>query len=454
MSGTERTTLNKLHIKFLSVIAAGPLMCAHTALAEDLTLLGGDLTSDANPNFAVTLPAPNISSEEARQFHLEGFVGFNRNFSGDKIDGRPIIGPAFNHNACGSCHVGDGKGRIGFPKDADGSAMIIKVSLRGLNVDGSPRNVRRLGGEQLQDRRPNGRRRFRIKLGYRELQGVYPDGEEYSLRKPVLSFKIPGLSEERAKRLVHSLRMTPPVIGMGLLESIPVEVLEALADPFDQDQDGISGKISYVPNLETGQLEVGRFGFRASQPTVKQQSAAAFFNDMGMSNEVFFDAAQGLEVSPFLMDSVVFYQQAAGVHRARNQDDPDVIAGRSIFKRIECDDCHVMTLTTAQGSVTETSDQVFHPFTDLLLHDMGPGLADRRKEFSASGREWRTTPLWGLGILNELNSIDPSFLHDGRARNLEEAILWHGGEAKKSRQNFKFLTKGERRQLIKFLQSL
>ena len=251
-----------------------------------------------------------------------------------------------------------------------------------------------------------------------------------------------------------SLRMTPPVIGMGLLEAVPDQAIIAMSDPNDANGDGISGRVSYVPNRQTNTTAIGRFGFRASHPTLRQQSAAAFFNDMGMTNEIFSSADQQQEVSSAQMDQVVFYQQAAGVMAARNQDDPDVIAGKELFKQIRCNDCHVMTLQTGASDVVEVANQEFHPFTDLLLHDMGRDLSDKRPEFETSGREWRTTPLWGLGLHEHLSTHRPGYLHDGRARTIAEAILWHGGEARASQRAFRALSRAEREQLIAFLKSL
>ena len=440
-------------MRFFLIILAAALSLAPNSRAQDLSDLGGDLTNDIPANFAITLPAPNISSDELYTFNLEGFVVFNHLFDQEKRNDKFILGPNFNHNACGSCHVGDGKGRVAISQTSPGSAMLVKVALRGLNDDGSPRNVPGVG-EQLQDHTKRGGHRFNINLSWLPVRGSYPDGTRYKLRKPNLTFEIPGYTGKKAGRIVHSLRMTPPVFGMGLLEAVPDETIEAMADPDDLDQDGISGRVSLVPDRETNTIKIGRFGFRASNTTVKQQSAAAFFNDMGMTNELFTDETGSQEVSDEEMAKVVFYQQAVGVPKAKDQSDPDVIAGKELFQTVGCDDCHKMTLTTGVTSVVETNNQEFHPFTDLLLHDMGRGLSDKRAEFSASGREWRTTPLWALGFLEDLNRLDQRYLHDGRARTVEEAILWHGGEAKASRDAFKALELNQRLQLLRFLRSI
>jgi CxxC motif-containing protein (DUF1111 family) len=243
---------------------------------------------------------------------------------------------------------------------------------------------------------------------------------------------------------------------MGLLEAVPAHRIFALVDPADRDKDGISGRASFVPDLETGKYALGRFGWRATHPTLKQQTAAAFAHDMGMTNELFRDSDGAFEVPSDLLDQVRFYQQAAGVTPARDQNNSDVVAGKALFQRINCSGCHTMTLVTGESPYSGVANQVIHPFTDLLLHDMGVGLKDNRPEFSASGKEWRTPPLWGIGLAEVLTLSQKriGFLHDGRARTIEEAILWHRGEAQRSRDAFKSLRRNEREQLITFLRSL
>jgi len=419
-------------------------------LAQDISRLGGDLTSDRPIDSALELPAPNIRSDEMFDFHLIGHGDFHRTFRGEKLNGKVVLGPNFNHDSCAGCHVKNGKGAIKFSKNSIGSPMLVKVSQRGLKSDGTPKDVKGVG-EQLQDHTVGGKNRFNITLTWQLKSGRYPDGTRYTLRKPILDFDIPKVD---MKKIVSSLRMTPTVIGVGLLEAVPAETIEAMSDPFDLDGDGISGRVNYVLDKETNTKAVGRFGFRATHPTVRQQSAAAFFFDMGLTSELFQSSKQQQEISTEVLDRTVFYLQAAGVTPARDQDNPDVIAGKQLFQQINCDSCHKMTLHTGDSEVQEVANQEFHPFTDLLLHDMGSGLADKRPEFSASGREWRTTPLWGLGISKVLAKHKPGFLHDGRARTIEEAILWHGGEAESIRNQFKALSKTQRQQLLRFLESL
>ncbi|MDZ4785337.1 MAG: di-heme oxidoredictase family protein [bacterium] len=420
--------------------------CATSNLfAQDITQLGGDVTSLFTGRNAIQLPAPNVASEENRLLQLSGFAVFHQ--FANKAEG---LGPTFNHVSCGSCHVNNGRGRVNFLPSSIGSPMVIKISLPGLNSDGSPKDVPGIG-EQLRDHQLQGKRLFDIKLQWTDVEGSYPDGTTYTLRKPKLSFLVPGY---KSHKLRPSLRMAPPVIGPGLLEAIPESTILALSDPSDSNGDGISGKPQYVPDIRTNQKKLGRFGFKSSHPTLEQQSAAAAFHDIGLTNILFNTSNNSDELSQDELNRLSVYQQIAGVPAATNQSDPKVIKGKGLFVTIGCEDCHKMTLVTGTHEFSELSNQTIHPFTDLLLHNMGLGLADKRSEFEASGAEWRTTPLWGLGFSETLSNVKANFLHDGRARSIEEAILWHAGEGNKSRKNFKNLAKSDRKALIAFLRSL
>jgi CxxC motif-containing protein (DUF1111 family) len=431
----------------LTLILALCLAGVASSQAEepDYTLLGGDLTSSFTDRNAIQLTAPNVDDEELRLKQLAGFSVFH----GIKTAAQGL-GPFFNHHSCSSCHVNNGKGKVRISQNSIGSSMVIKVSLKGLNSDGSPINVPKVG-EQLKDRKISGKPKHDINLEWRTVSGSYPDGTSYQLRKPRLKFKI-GKKGKRA--FAHSLRMTPAVIGPGLLEAIPEAAILAQVDPNDSDGDGISGRAQYVPNVRTATKSLGRFGYRASHPTLEQQSAAAAFNDMGLTNAIYNTDSFSFELSESDLEILSVYQQLAGTPAAQNQNDPQVILGRNLFQTIGCDKCHTPTFVTAGHKFEELNGQTIHPFTDLLLHDMGPGLADTRPEFEASASEWRTSPLWGLGFSENLSKIDARYLHDGRARSVEEAILWHGGEAEKARNNFKNLPKQQREALLKFLKSL
>jgi CxxC motif-containing protein (DUF1111 family) len=241
---------------------------------------------------------------------------------------------------------------------------------------------------------------------------------------------------------------------MGLLEVIPESEVLALSDPDDLNGDGISGRPNYVIDRSSGTKALGRFGFKATHPTLVQQSGAASFFDMGITNPLFPAINGSTEISGADFERLVVYQQIAGVPPARDQELPDIIAGKTLFQSVGCNGCHTMTFKTATDTDPEVAGQTVHPFTDLLLHDMGPDLADNHPEFSASGFEWRTTPLWGLGFSPQISAVKPLYLHDGRARTIEEAILWHGGEAAIAKDKFVRLSADERFKLIQFLQSL
>ena len=241
---------------------------------------------------------------------------------------------------------------------------------------------------------------------------------------------------------------------MGLLEAIPEDSILALSDPEDSDGDGISGMPRYVFDRLTQTMQLGRFGFKANHPSVLQQSAAAAFFDMGLVNDLFNPEDEAVEVNATVLKQLTTYQQLAGVPAARNQLDTAIQKGFQHFQDSGCQDCHRTSFESSHPAHEELDGQIIHPFTDLLLHDMGRGLADSRPEDGVSVREWRTTPLWGLGHLKGITNRRIQYLHDGRAQTLEEAILWHGGEASRSKNRFKRLKKDERHALISFLNSL
>ena len=265
-----------------------------------------------------------------------------------------------------------------------------------------------------------------------------------------------------------SPRVAPATIGMGLLEAIPEERIMALADPDDADADGISGRPNFVWSVRERKLSLGRFGWKANQPSVEQQAAGAFLGDIGITSSLFPEencppaqaACTGApnggspEIPDTRLEKVTIYTQTLAVPAMRNVEDPEVQQGARLFVQSQCSMCHTPRHETGQGHPLEPlRGQTIYPYTDLLLHDMGDGLADNRPDGLANGSEWRTPPLWGIGLVQTVNG-HTMFLHDGRARNLEEAILWHGGEAKASRDEFMGLTTKERNALIKFLESL
>jgi CxxC motif-containing protein (DUF1111 family) len=272
-----------------------------------------------------------------------------------------------------------------------------------------------------------------------------------------------------------SARVAPQMIGLGLLEAIPTADILALADPDDADGDGISGRPSIVWSVEFGQPMLGRFGHKAGQPTIRQQSAGAFAGDIGIATPLFPDpwgdctAAQpacrgarhgddagqgGFEVDAEGLDLVTVYSRNLGVPARRDADDPQVLRGRALFHDTGCTGCHRPAFVTHRlTDRPEHSFQLIWPYTDLLLHDMGEGLADNRPDGRATGREWRTAPLWGIGLTEQVGGR-AAFLHDGRARTLLEAVLWHGGEAQAARDGVVAMSAADRAALIRYLESL
>ena len=281
------------------------------------------------------------------------------------------------------------------------------------------------------------------------------------------TYRFADLSLGPLDRAAFSPRVAPAVIGLGLLEAVPAATLEALADPEDTDGDGISGRINIVPERGQGQA-VGRFGWKANVASIREQAAGAFHGDIGLTTSLFpaqncpaaqadclaAEAQADPEVSDAFLDKLTTYVRTLAVPVARNFDAPEVQHGERLFRDFGCASCHIPTLQTDDtAALPELRNQTFHPFTDLLLHDMGEGLADGRPDSGASGSEWRTPPLWGIGLQEKVNRHD-RLLHDGRARGVAEAILWHGGEAEASREAFRTAPQEERQALLAFLNAL
>jgi CxxC motif-containing protein (DUF1111 family) len=272
---------------------------------------------------------------------------------------------------------------------------------------------------------------------------------------------------ELAPGLAVSPRLAPQLAGVGLLEAVPEETIVSMSDPDDGDGDGISGRPNRVTDLRTGETVLGRFGWKAGVATVEQQVAAAFNGDIGITSSVLPDEHCGdaqpecaaapnggtPELDDLKLERISFYTRTLAVPARRDVEDPLIRQGANVFDRIGCTGCHAPTLTTVSSEIDQLDDQVIHPYTDLLLHDMGEGLADGRPDGLATGSEWRTPPLWGLGLL-ETVSGEARYLHDGRARSLREAIMWHEGEASAARDAYTVLSHDDLAALEAFLASL
>lgn len=292
--------------------------------------------------------------------------------------------------------------------------------------------------------------------GYTEIEGQYDDGERYTLRQPVYDFG--GDASAR-----HSVRLAPQLVGLGLLEAIDPQDILALADPCDEDDDGISGRPRTVNASTLPGLQLGRFGYKAVQPSVVYQIAVALNRDMGVTSALFpvldgEDPEQARDRQPEIsleeLELMRRYVSLLGVPARRGLSDPQVAQGEALFAEASCDACHTPSFRTgAHHPYAELREQDIQPFTDLLLHDMGPGLSDAMTQPGATAREWRTAPLWGLGLTEGVSGARV-FLHDGRARTLAEAILWHGGEATASTEAFKAMSQQERQALLAFLNAI
>jgi CxxC motif-containing protein (DUF1111 family) len=307
----------------------------------------------------------------------------------------------------------------------------------------------------------------KVRLAYSTHDVYFADGYALQLRKPQLQITQLGYGPLHPDTL-FSVRIAPAMIGLGLLEAIPQQAILANADPDDRNTDGIAGQANWVWDDKQEKTVLGRFGWKAGQPTLFQQNAHAFANDIGLTSSLLpgdpctaaqvacRDSVDGgkPEISDNILDKLLFYTRHLGVPARRQVDSAQVLAGKRLFYQAGCQGCHIPEFITGpEASDPKLANQRIHPYTDLLLHDMGEGLADGRGEFRANGRQWRTAPLWGIG-LSEQVSGHTQFLHDGRARNLLEAIAWHSGEAEQAKRYVMTFDSEQRTQLLAFLNSL
>lgn len=417
--------------------------CGDNAEGEDRQ--GGDTTVDDRTRLAFTHPVPTLDAEQ-RFTHQLGRGPFNFNWQA------PQLGRLFNHNACLACHAGNGRGLSELDRGAFGSQALVRVSL----VTGEPLvpggNVEVPGyGEQLQDHATVGLPEVYIELTWRETITYYEDGSEQPMRSPFLDIRA-GNNDPMPAGMAFSYRQALPMIGLGLLEAIPEATLLALADPDDADGDGISGRVNMVWDPSLGASRIGRFGHKANVVDLVQQTAGAFVNDMGLTNLLFPEPDGMRDVNDDQLVQTTFFVSTIAVPAAAPRDAAAQL-GRVLFDDFSCSACHTPTLETGDHPIPQLANQRIHPYTDLLLHDVGDLLTDARTDYQAQGVEWRTPALWGLGLVGLVNP-KATYLHDGRARTLEEAILWHGGEAMAAREAFRTAEKSDRDALIAFLTTL
>lgn len=432
---------------------------------------------------AFSFAQANLSFEQEESFKL-GNALFRKVWvsSPSSTQASDGLGPIFNSRACQNCHLKDGRGH---PPGADERAqsMFLRLSVPPrteeekalLASHGALTIPEPIYGDQLQEFAVAGLAvEGKMAIDYEDVPVTLGDGSVVSLRKPSYAIADLGYGPMAADVMI-SPRNAPQMIGLGLLEAVPEEDILAHADPDDSDGDGISGRPNWVPDPVSGKTSLGRFGWKAGNGTIMAQTASAFAGDIGIGNPLFsspFGDCRAPESACFTMPTgeqanlgeteapdpvlelVTFYSQTLGVPQRRDVGAANVLRGKANFYAAGCASCHVPKFVTSRKAENPAHKfQLIWPYSDLLLHDMGEGLADHRPEGEADGYEWRTPPLWGIGLTQTVSG-HTLFLHDGRARNLTEAILWHGGEAEKARGNFAGMTQSERSDLIAFLESL
>ncbi|WP_036062440.1 di-heme oxidoreductase family protein [Leptospira noguchii] len=377
------------------------------------------------------------------------------------IPDRDGLGPFFHTNSCLNCHAGNGRAL-----EEEGENLtfsLVRLSVGNYSHNAEPRYGGQFQPNSVRDVPKEGD----VSLNYQEITGKFEDGTKYTLRSPILEFSNLGYGPF-ANDVRTSVRIPPQVIGLGLLETIPESTILAEADPEDKDGNGISGKPNYVLNLNGIGQTLGRFGWKANNTDLVRQSSAAFLGDLGITTPMFrtenctnFQAeclasrnGGSPEMSQNKITAISNYLKLIAVPARRKADNASVLLGKKFFFQAGCKNCHLPKIQTGSNeNFPELSYQTIRPYTDLLLHDMGDGLADNRPDEEANGREWRTPPLWGIGLFEKVNGHS-RYLHDGRARNLMEAILWHGGEAESSKNFILKLDVRDRAHLINFLKSL
>lgn len=431
-------------------------------------LSAGKLTTTILGANAFDQQVPGLNQLNRRLF----FVGnslFRQNWvsAPASTTARDGLGPTFNARACSSCHNKDGRGTPLQAGQQFSAGFLMRVSTQGMGTHGGPNPVPNYG-DQIQEHANLGvAYEAKVSVKFETIKGTFNDGETYELRKPI--YTIANEQFGSLQNVLTSPRVGQQVIGLGLVDAISNKDIIANADEFDSDNDGISGKANYVWDVVKKETTLGRFGWKANQPNLKQQVAGAFSGDMGLTTSLFpdencpspqqdcKDAPNGglPEITDEALKNIMIYSSSLSVPVRRNYKDEEVLKGKQLFRDMKCASCHIESFTTSNSYPSNTALQnvKIRPYSDFLLHDMGDDLADNRPDFLANGKEWRTQPLWGIGLISEVNS-HTFLLHDGRARNVEEAILWHGGEAEKNKEEYKKLTKEDRTAVLAFINSL
>jgi len=453
-----------MFIKYLSIIALFLITACSQNDSSTEQPLKIYFTNDSGKS-AFSQPISGLNNDEIDIFYLGKSVFKTPWVTAPSITtARDGLGPLFNANTCRNCHPGNGAGVAVKPNGTANFSLLIRLSHKESN---NTKLLERNGfepdstyGAQLSvNGSINTPAEGQFNVTYKDEQGKYPDGTTYMLRSPTYTLKNLKYGA-LDKETIFVPRIGSALIGLGLIERISDKDILAYEDVDDTNKDGISGKANYAFDPESKSTRLGKFTWKASATSVKHQSAAAAHNDMGLSNPLFpwhnctkvqkgclKEAALSeheIDLPAYRLDAVAFYlsnlaipkQREAGSHKE----------GKKLFERLNCAACHVPSYTTSDGIKIK-------PYSDFLVHDMGEQLADGRSEFLANGNEWRTAPLWGMGLYKKVSG-EANYLHDGRARSIEEAILWHGGEAKQSKKDFMALDRPSREKILDFLNSI
>jgi len=457
------------------LLAAGGFAVGQDGV-DDATLSAGSFTVNRFDRQAFSEPAPVLTHKQ-RHLFMVGRSVFNRQWAAiTSLNGDWGLGPTFVADRCSACHVNTGRGNPPTSSDEQLLSMIVRLSIPGTDEHGGPKPHPNYG-DQFQNRSMDGRNvdlayagtpvpnEADLFLDWEEQTVAFADGETVTLRKPKL--RIENLKfGELGSNTMMSLRMAQPLFGMGFLDAVPEETLLSIAEK--QRAQNFNGRPNRVWDAVNKRMALGRYGWKANVPSLKQQIAAAALGDIGVNSNLYPEqncppvqtiCAKQLpgnfpEIIDHEIDALELWLQGLAVPARRDVNNAAVRRGAGLFAKAQCDVCHVPEMKTGTfPKLLQLSDQVFHAYTDLLVHDMGEELADGRPDFQAGPRDWRTPALWGLG-LSQTVSGSTAMMHDGRARNVTEAILWHGGEAEGAREAFRDMTKEEREALVKFLEAI
>lgn len=449
----------------LCLIVASALIAADAVVPQTLAPAGGILTTAEAGGRAYEQVSLTLNQAEQRQI-ADGRIFYDTRWAfywfEQGLWGR---GPTSNADACASCHRANGRGTPASAGDRV-DTFVVQISVPGKDANGGPQPHPDYG-VQLQTQGVPRLIAAEARIAFEWLTRVvrFADGEAVELRAPLV--RIEDLAYgPLGDDVMLSARVAPPLVGMGLLDAVPEDAIFALAARATPED--VSGRPNRVWDVAAKRFALGRFGLKANHPTLRQQVAAAFIEDIGLSTDLFpqqncpgaqqqcreMMVAGRPEITEYRLKAVESLMRFGAVPARRNAEDSGVARGEQLFTQAQCSACHVPELRTGEvPGQPALSHQVIRPYTDLLLHDMGEALADNRPDFEASGREWRTSPLWGIGLTRVVNG-NANYLHDGRARTLAEAILWHGGEAQRSREAFRVMARDERDALLRFLESL